>query len=556
MEQGQLTCENLYQGDLTQEELALLNNLMYIQDSNDNIKSDITNYKGRIFSDFIEDYCRNNYEKINELPEGAADNTHEQWIAMLDKISKDEQLMNLKITEQMSDDKGGNAICLENPDYPDKATVVFRGTGKYEWIDNGEGGYTVLTEQQKEAINWVNSLPEKYTSITSTGHSKGGNKAQIVAILCDRVVRCVAYDGQGVGEEFLSAFAEQINSKKDNITLISSQGDYVNILFFDIAGTKVYTQSDETLMDRIGNSNTILDNVLLKAGEIPYKLLGLALLGYNEYNGIIDAGREHCPTTVLSFENGEVKLRETADQDPSMKVLHDFVMYFTKHAVKEDKIYLFNLCMNLLQGEEQKIDVGDIPNGFKDRFITLLTDWANNLNVTSSQKRKLILLLSKSIASAGFLQKDVNELNDILSDIGIQMTDTYSSYLNNTIRDFSKAAQDKLIAFIRDVEGENPLFFKKWPQWDALDGVRSRLSVDGYHNFIDVYYNDLIDKNNESIEKINEIFEKVYDVDKEYGESLDTICNKIQNIQKSIKEITQKFNTQKVEVDLSVLKIN
>lgn len=38
---------------------------------------------------------------------------------------------------------------------------------------------------------------ESYDSITVTGHSKGGNKAQYVTVLSDKVDRCISMDGQG-----------------------------------------------------------------------------------------------------------------------------------------------------------------------------------------------------------------------------------------------------------------------------------------------------------------------------------------------------------------------
>ena len=220
MEQGQLTNEDLLQGDLTQEELVLLNNLMYIQDSKYKLNSDITNYKGKTIEEFIANYSDNDYEKIKDLPHGSADTTHEEWKDMIEKIKKDDKLMNLKITDKLNDDKGGNAVCLEDPNNHDKATVVFRGTGKYEWIDNGIGGYSTMSNQQKEVIDWVNSLP--YKQITSSGHSKGGNKSMLVAILCPNVVRCVALDGQGFSPEFYDEYIDEINKNKDKITLICS----------------------------------------------------------------------------------------------------------------------------------------------------------------------------------------------------------------------------------------------------------------------------------------------------------------------------------------------
>ncbi len=565
MEQGQLTDENLSQGDLTQEELVLLNNLMYIQDNKRKIRSDITNYEGKTLKKFIQDYSSNNYEKIDELPEGATDTTHKEWKAMIEKIRQDDKLMNLKITDKLNDDKGGNAVCLEDPNNHDKATVVFRGTGKYEWIDNGIGGYSTMSNQQKEVINWVNSLP--YKEITSSGHSKGGNKSMLVAILCPNVVRCVALDGQGFSPEFYDEYIDEINKNKDKITLICSQGDYVNGLFINIAGNTVYTQSDESYSERILSHGFKLD---LSRVFLLVDLIGL--------------GREHCPTTLLDFKDGQVSLRDIAEnnqKDPIARLIHEYVVYVNENAKLEDRKYLFSLLMNMLQGEEQKIDVAlpdctgnralDIilwlinkikdpeigcPDGFVERMKTLSEDWIESLNMTTAQKDKFHKLMKKYLLGYGLSDSEIKELNDLLAGIHGQEEVLNGLSASSLKRDFSKAAKEKLINYIKDVEGDNPLYFKKWPQWEALDSVRARLSVEGCHGFIDDYYNYLIDKNNESIKKINDIFERVYETDKEYGDNLRKVCNKLEEVQKSIIKVIERYDTGKVQVDLSVLQVN
>ena len=142
--------------------------------------------------------------------------------------------------------------------------VAFRGTGKGEWIDNGEGlsgvpeentyktyeksGIELLgkkikldyaTEQQVEALNWFCSIAakdrwSKDTNITLTGHSKGGNKAQFIAIHSDLVDDCYSFDGQGFSPEALASFKIQHGAKfeirRQNIYSFSSDNDYINVL--------------------------------------------------------------------------------------------------------------------------------------------------------------------------------------------------------------------------------------------------------------------------------------------------------------------------------------
>lgn len=268
-------------------------------------------------------------------------------------------------------------------------------------------------------------------------------------------------------------------------------------------------------------------------------------------------------------------------KDPIARLMHEYVVYINENAKLEDRKYLFSLLMNMLQGEEQKIDVAlpdctgnralDIilwlinkikdpeigcPDGFVERMKTLSEDWIESLNMTTAQKDKFHKLMKKYLLGYGLSDSEIKELNDLLAGIHGQEEVLQGIAENATIRDFSIATKEKLINHINDVEGDNPLYFKKWPQWDELDVVKGRLSVDGCHMFIDKYYNYLIDKNDESIKKINEIFEKVYEKDKEYGYNLHEVCNKLQEVQQNVIKITQRYNTSKVNVNKSLLQTN
>lgn len=145
-----------------------------------------------------------------------------------------------------------------------KVSVIFKGTGSGEWIDNGEGlsgvpqentyisydennnvAYSEIvkkdfaTEQQVEALNWFRSIFvknnwNKSTHITVSGHSKGGNKAQFVAINSDLVNNCFSFAGQGFSPEAITAFknlyGDEFDSRRKKIISISSENDYVNVL--------------------------------------------------------------------------------------------------------------------------------------------------------------------------------------------------------------------------------------------------------------------------------------------------------------------------------------
>lgn len=145
----------------------------------------------------------------------------------------------------------------------DEVSIVFRGTGKDEWTDNGEGlsgipqrntyftydrsgditsAVTVIdysTTRQAEALNWfnmtaaMNSWTEN-THITVSGHSKGGNKAQYITINSDIIRKCFSFDGQGFSPEAVdytkNKLGKKFDSRQSKIKSLSAYNDFVSVL--------------------------------------------------------------------------------------------------------------------------------------------------------------------------------------------------------------------------------------------------------------------------------------------------------------------------------------
>lgn len=156
-------------------------------------------------------------------------------------------LMDLTITSQKRNDSTTSAItaaCFV--DDQGAATVAFRGTdGSYKaWYDNFEGaGTTVATPMQEAAQKYIEGL--EYENITVTGHSKGGNLAAYVTVVCDNVANGVSFDGQGFSEAFILQYHDRIADKWNNIKTISAHKDKVNSLLLSI-GEKFYVETDGT----------------------------------------------------------------------------------------------------------------------------------------------------------------------------------------------------------------------------------------------------------------------------------------------------------------------
>lgn len=171
-------------------------------------------------------------------------------------------------------------------------SVIFKGTGGGEWIDNGEGlsgipqentyltyknnkniifSQTIYkdfaTEQQVEALNWFYGiLAQNHLNNTAeiivSGHSKGGNKAQFVAMHVDFIKYCFSFDGQGFSPEAVLAFKKLYSNtyekRRSRIYSLSAANDYVNVL-----GERITPENNIYFFESKGglhNIEAILDN--------------------------------------------------------------------------------------------------------------------------------------------------------------------------------------------------------------------------------------------------------------------------------------------------------
>ncbi len=239
--------------ELSESQLILLDNLIYLKD--------VANRENKKVSVIVEDLLDGGLEKSKDKVTGTypGQMNEEEWIAILKNIEQDKQLMDLTVKHgdvgNVYDEKTGKIVRDKNGqpiepgarmatfvDAQDNATVVFRGTsGDYEWHDNGTGAYLSDTEMQVAALKYIESLP--YDNITVTGHSKGGNKAQYVAILSDKVDRAVSLDGQGFPKEFIEKYGDLIAANRGKIISISAKDDPVNRLLIPVAGKIIYIET-------------------------------------------------------------------------------------------------------------------------------------------------------------------------------------------------------------------------------------------------------------------------------------------------------------------------
>lgn len=215
---------------------------------------------------------------------------------------------------------------------PNDVWVAYDGTDHYEWKDNGEGMYSIVTPQQQAACDQFDRYVNEFglsidDTIVITGHSKGGNKAMYTTMsseYAEMIDQCIAYDAQGFSPEAIDAWHDEYsdseyNNLTDKITLISGSNDFVHELGIPIAGHS-YT---------IGYQAWAFDEL----GDIPaswhkhQNMFGFDSNGQLVLNGDAKPGfQEGCLNAFMS-EYMKLDIEERARSAPEMMELIQQLFY-------------------------------------------------------------------------------------------------------------------------------------------------------------------------------------------------------------------------------------
>ena len=238
---------------LTDEELLLLNSLMYLEDS---VTTDSRfNTVGDIVNHYLDNPSWLTIDKFSGGFDLVLSEGQEHFQEILEEMQKHERLMNLGLGEVTKPEKDDliRGRCFIEYDEEGNAmgyVVAFRGTGGSEeaWQDNTKGLYMQETPAQEQAKEFVAGLG--YDNLTVTGHSKGGNLAMYVTAneeTANLIQRCVSFDGQGMNAEFVDAMSiEQLEIAKGKIKSISTYNDPVNQLLTPVIGENLYFNNNFT----------------------------------------------------------------------------------------------------------------------------------------------------------------------------------------------------------------------------------------------------------------------------------------------------------------------
>lgn len=546
---------------LSDDELLFLSNLMHMKKEKviggTSPFKDIwsNNNKGKTIGELInsidtsklrkEPYCNKNFD--GEI-------SGKEWADMIDKIRKHDQIVNMKLKDVNIDDHKALSVYLEDKD--GKPYVVFRGTSAGEWPDNFEGAYVSDTEQEKRALDYINSIGR--SDITVVGHSKGGNKAKYVALLSDKVSRCVSFDGQGFSKYFIDKYSDLIEKNKHKITCYALDNDFVNILLYDIYGVKYYVKG----------------------------------------NGVESFGQNHSPNSFYFFDENGYKIVITK-QNEAMAKLHKFVNYVAATISESDREGFFNMLGDLaamalgkkppnytekytqeemiqfLLKPENKHYLGLLvaylaeyekyDNGITDVVLNVLegTDlkniavWIRRFDKYIAKGESLEGLLDFIAKNRGLLAKIAKFLkapNDIV-DLIYNIADAYSeekekvpkvtkeslreytSSKSSIVRDYSTDMRNALLDLTDEVKNEPFYDVTKWDVWYRLEDWFGLLSISRYKDNIDSYHRKVIDINGTTKRQLNKIFNEVDKVTNEYVTDMNSIKSDIKSIKTSIKKI-------------------
>lgn len=258
-------------------------------------------------------------------------------------IERNEEFGNYRVANSVERENGAVAPIVTFANGDDAVVVFWGTTGPDEWYDNVMAGDSSIegSEYQNVALEYINNTSKDFKNITVTGHSKGGNKAQYVALMNDNVDRCVAFDGQGFSKAFIDEHADLIKSRQDIITLISSDHDIVNALLYEVAGNLIYVNSSDVPRSYFEVPETDKDGNIQydEFGNIKYKF---QFFYYHKPDILLDEsgnlynydGIE--PASIVKFVNQYSEYMSSIEDEDARKKVFAFVAEMAKIGLNDN----------------------------------------------------------------------------------------------------------------------------------------------------------------------------------------------------------------------------
>lgn len=488
--------------------------------------------------------------------------------AIIREIKNDPDLCNLKIVDKNDD---VYAITYQDPN-TGEVIVTFRGTATpEEWRDNALGLSETDTPCQKAALEYIEGLP--YDGITVVGHSKGGNKAQYVTLLSDKVDRCVSVDGQGFSPEFYEKYYAEVQAKGGLIINYYKDGDFVNILLLPVPGSNqvgLTTSPDVTnvdfhhlesvfqyVQDEDGNWYIVCDengNPILKEGDrqdamqyaheftcfvvnvMPIEdrekmgqyigaLLAIVRSGGYTYKGVYY-------TDVMEF----------LMSDPEMfgMLIAYVAMYVDTYNLSEEEVDSL-LRMLSLDGffEEIRVKMRDDPD-FKEKagdtigslFLLLMN------NLKDGERDGIIeWLLNKFLGEdAVEVWQETEEAYGKIPDFDKNTANQHGTIRTAKTRDFTQSTYDALMQAMQGIDSCTIGSVSGWRGY-AGEEWYDDLLIDNMIRGINTYFNRIEQINQQCRERVNTVFDQAHQVDAANAAKLRAVTEKLGLVAGAVEEI-------------------
>jgi hypothetical protein len=502
--------------DPTPEELLVINSLIYLFSENERP------VEGQSLYDWAQGLAADE-ARLNALAAaGKADMTSAEVKALVATVTADD---NRGVYDQMAvkdvtlrpgspdagpegaDDTNANMVI----DYGGKPVFVFKGTaGDEDWMDNAMGGYVGVTDtpEQQSTMDyfneWMQHFPPGSTAITS-GHSKGGNEAQLVALLAgDLVDHAYSFDGQGFNWPFLLKYGDQISENARKITNISSGNDYVNVQFLSIPGSK----------------QLYVPRPLINIWPQPLKHGWLWPLKWP----LASLRRWHSPVTMLERDGDDLSLMDLDDMSDSPNAaiagLDGLLAFLQGHMAAQDWAYLCHKAMSLftfapVSGDPLK-DMA-MPDDFVMRVLSLVK---NYLEIQGLDPQDIAWAGTELIGQLFTWTRNPALMQ--VAALGAAELATLFALIPSTgyagvPRDFRLEVKE-LLMNLADEVGDEPWWdVTKWDVWYRLDhSVFGGVDFAADESERAVYYRKMIDMNGTSRAEIERIFTEVYAAEDEF----------------------------------------
>lgn len=565
---------------LSNEQLMLLEQLTYLNSAVAKAaaggdSSQAAAYEGVTSSESVEVLLSYfDADKLKNLEEAGdiSDTQGSEWAAIIRAIQDDEQLMSLNVVDAIVCENGKtNLICFEDPAEPSKAIVAFRGTlDAEEWVDNTEGAIVTDTDDQIAALNYIEGL--SYDDITVVGHSKGGNKAQYVALLSDKVTRCVSMDGQGFSQEFYEKYWAEVEEKADIITNISVNIDYVHAILFPVPGsTQLYCEGGGIEDVRENHAqNSFFQYTTNSDGE--------SVISYDESGALVVYTEENVAITELhEFISFLMNVMDDEDKEQVIEML-ELVLYVTMggetlsiDGVTYDKENVMDLIMLdeeamiiLLAYTFKYIDTYDLSTeeivdlleviGYSDLIeeieesflgkagfyigigildATIETVFDYIINRLDDQDNWVVDQLLSLIFPEIMYWEELEEKYQSIGNINVSTANQNITVKTGEIRNFSKQTYNSLIDGI--VKFEADLFgdLSSWGNY-ATEDWYSGLMIGTTRSGIQAYADKITEINNECKTKIQTVFGNEWEIDA-------STSSKMQNYSNDIKDVVERY---------------